>query len=319
MNKLENIKKTLTFAVGRGGLFVKKYSPEILMTVGVVGIVTSTVLACKATLKADEVLNETKSKLDRIHQAKEIGTDDKYPEEMYNKDLSNTYIQTGWEFVKLYGPSITLGAASIGCILGAHGIMRKRNLAVIAAYKTLEEGFTKYRKRVVDELGEEKDREFKYGIKKDSVVDVILDENGNEVDRVRKDVEVIDPNGISQYARIFDDTSVNWSETPEYNLMFLKCQQNYANDLLHSRGHLFLNEVYDMLGLKRSTEGAVVGWVVGQGDDFVDFGMYDTTVSGYVDDHANETIGEQRRDFVNGSRNAVLLDFNVAGVIYDMI
>jgi hypothetical protein len=172
---------------------------------------------------------------------------------------------------------------------------------------------------VVDELGEEKDREFKYGIKKDSVVDVILDENGNEVDRVRKDVEVIDPNGISQYARIFDDTSVNWSETPEYNLMFLKCQQNYANDLLHSRGHLFLNEVYDMLGLKRSTEGAVVGWVVGQGDDFVDFGMYDTTVSGYVDDHANETIGEQRRDFVNGSRNAVLLDFNVAGVIYDMI
>jgi hypothetical protein len=318
MNKLENIKKTLTFAVGRGGLFVKKYSPEILMTVGVVGIVTSTVLACKATLKADEVLNETKSKLDRIHQAKEIGTDDKYPEEMYNKDLSNTYIQTGWEFVKLYGPSITLGAASIGCILGAHGIMRKRNLAVIAAYKTLEEGFTKYRKRVVDELGEEKDREFKYGIKKETVKVTDVNEDGTTTETERT-VEVHDPNGISQYARWFDESSINWSNIPEYNLTFLKCQQNYANDLFHSKGHLFLNEVYDMLGIKRSSEGAIVGWVVGQGDDFVDFGIYDTEVQGYANDHKNESIAEERREFVNGYRKSVLLDFNVAGVIYDMI
>jgi hypothetical protein len=315
------IKHVVTRNVGRGLLIAKKYSPEILMIVGSVSIVGGTVLACKATLKADAVLDETKENIDKIHMAKDIAKNDpeiKYTDVDYRKDLTVAYTHSVMGFVKLYGPAVTLGVAGFACILGAHGIMRRRNVALVAAYKAIEKSFSDYRSRVVKELGVDKDREFKYGIVKQSIVEVTTDAEGN-VNRVRKEVEVIDPNGISQYARIFDDTNVNWDPTNSYNMLFLKCQQTIANDKLHARGHLFLNEVYELLGFEHTTAGAVVGWVDGLGDDFVDFGIFDTTVAGYVDDKANDTIGEQRRDFINGHKNAILLDFNVAGTIYDKI
>jgi hypothetical protein len=256
--------------------------------------------------------------MDKVKQAKQMadeGTISNYSEKDFKKDMTLVYIQSGVKFVKLYGPSVTLGVLSVACILGAHGIMRKRNLALVAAYKTVEKSFADYRKRVVAELGEEKDREFKYGIEKvkHTVIDGVTGEKSEEV------INVVDANGISQYARFFDDTNDNWNRNPEFNKTFILTQQNYANDLLRTQGHLFLNEVYDMLGLKRSTEGSVVGWVMGNGDDIVDFGMFNTTVHGFADEYANDTIAEQRRDFVNGERNSILLDFNVDGVIYDLI
>jgi hypothetical protein len=136
---------------------------------------------------------------------------------------------------------------------------------------------------------------------------VDTDENGKKI-KSKKTIEVTDPNGVSQYARFFDESCVQWSKTPEYNLTFLNCQQNYANDLLHSRGHVFLNEVYDMLGIPRSQAGAVVGWVLGKDNDvgYIDFGIYD----------GNRM---RARDFVNGYERSILLDFNVDGVIYDLI
>lgn len=301
--KLQNVKNILSVKVGRTGLLVKKHSPEILMVAGVVGIVTSTVLACKATLKAEDVIDEAKSKLDKIKEAKENFEEEKYSETDYKKDLVTTYVQAGVGFVKLYGPSVTLGVASIGCILGAHNIMRKRNLALIAAYKAVEQSFSDYRRRVVDELGLDKDREFKYGVKKEMVESGEFDKKGKPK---MVEVKTVDPNGFSQYAKIFDKLNDNWSETSEYNQMFIKCHQNYANDLLRSRGHLFLNEVYDMLGFDRTQAGQVVGWVMGEGDDFVDFGMFDSD---------NITSA----DFVNGRNQSIVLDFNVDGVIYDLI
>ncbi|MDF2800257.1 MAG: hypothetical protein K0S61_160 [Anaerocolumna sp.] len=310
MNKIEMVKNTISRTAGRSGLILQKYSPEILMTVGVAGIVASTVLACRATLKVDEVLDTHEEKIGKIKKAwgkVESGelSREEYSENDYKKDLTVATVQTGVDFVKLYGPSIVLGAASIGCVLGAHGIMKKRNIALIAAYKAVETSFSDYRKRVVDEFGSEKDRILKNGIKQNKVKVTEIDEDGKEK-KVTKVVETTDPNGISQYARYFDESSTQWSNTPEYNLTFLKCQQNYANDLLHSRGHIFLNEVYDMLGIPRSTAGSITGWAKGYGDDFVDFGLFD---------------GEKMavRDFVNGYERSILLDFNVAGVIYDMI
>jgi hypothetical protein len=313
-----NIKNGISLTVGRGSLILRKYSPEILITTGITGIVVSTVMACKATLKADGVIENAKQKLDKVHQAKETVDKAEYTEKDYRKDMTVVYIQTAVDFVKLYGPSVTLGVLSIGCILGAHGIMKRRNLALIAAYKTIEQSFTDYRKRVVAELGEDKDRQFKYGINKVTVNQETTDENGNKVN-TNETIEVIDPNNISQYARFFDESCTQWSDTPGYNMMFLKCQQNYANDLLHSRGHLFLNEVYDMLGIPRSREGIVVGWVKGAGDDFVDFGIFDANNDGYRTYNVCDTVGEERRDFVNGYRKSILLDFNVAGTIYDLI
>lgn len=306
MKKLEVAKNVIKGKAGRALLHVKKNSPEILMAVGVVGIVGSTVLACRATLRASDVMDTAKDKFDTIKKAKESVDVEVYSENDYKKDLAIAYVQTGADFVKLYGPAVVLGAVSISCILGSHNIMKKRNLALVAAYKAVEKGFSDYRARVVAEFGEDKDYQFKHGLS--SKVDVVeeTDENGKKK-KVKKDAfDVEDPNNISQYAVFFDESSSEWSKTPEYNKTFLKCQQNYANDLLHSRGHIFLNEVYDLIGVPRTQAGAVVGWVKGDGDDYVDFGIFN--------------IGsEKARDFVNGYERSILLDFNVSGIIYDKI
>lgn len=322
----KGITSNLTRLAGRTGLVAKKHSPEILMITGVLGIVTSTVLACRATLKAEDVIEEANAKIAKIHEAKEMVEEKAksgevhvvYTDQDYKKDLAITYVQTGWDFIKLYGPSFTLGAASIACILGAHGIMRKRNLALVAAYKAVEQSFADYRKRVVEEYGADKDRQFKYGIREEKIMVTEKNAKGKDV-QVEKTIEVVDPNHISQYARYFDSSSVHWDPIPEYALMFLRTQQSQATDQLNTNGHLFLNEVYDMLGIPRTQAGSVVGWVKGKGDQFVDFGIYETKHNGYESDHDCDTIGEKRRDFVNGHKNGILLDFNVAGVIYDLI
>ena len=307
MNKLDVIKQSITKMTGRTGLTIKKYSPEILMGVGVVGVVASTVMACKATLKVEGLVDGAKSSLDDINHVldnpEEFST---YTQEDGKKDKALVYIQTGAHLLKIYGPAIALGTASLGCLLGSHKIMKKRNVAVVAAYKAVEESFKSYRKRVVSEFGEDKDFEFRNGIIKTEEKVEILDKDGKKK-KVKKEFDVLDPNHKSQYARFFDDGSKNWSKTPEYNMLFLKAQQNYANDLLKARGHIFLNEIYDMLGIPRSKAGAVVGWAITEdGDNFVDFGMYD------IND-------ESARDFINGYERAILLDFNVDGVIYDLI
>ena len=298
MVSLELLKNSGIKVAGRGMLLVKKHSPEILTTVGIVGVVTSAVMASKATLKLEPVVEKIKNGKD---EAKSLLEDEMFPEydkDRHNKEVARVYVKGAVDLSKLYGPSITLGLSSIACIIGAHGIMRKRNVALAAAYKAVETSFSEYRKRVIAEIGEEKEENVYIGRQQVEVVD----ENGK-----KKKVTKVDPNGISAYARFFDEYSDNWSKTPEYNLLFLKAQQNYANDLLHARGHVFLNEVYDMIGIPRSQAGQVVGWVISKdGDNFIDFGVYDFDNTG---SHL----------FVNGHERSILLDFNVDGVIYDLI
>lgn len=98
-----------------------------------------------------------------------------------------------------------------------------------------------------------------------------------------------------QVTRMYNSTNRTWSDNPEYNLVFLKAQQAYANDLLTVRGHLFLNEIYDALGYSRTDIGAVVGWRKGS---YVVFGTFG------VEAEKNDPIR---------------LEFNVDGPILDLI
>lgn len=301
----------LTRTLNRVGLKLKKHSPEILVVTGVVGTVASAVMACKATTKIDEVLAETKDNIDKTKDyVEKKGFSEKYTEEDYKKDLTIFYAKGGLELIKLYAPSVALGALSITAILSGHNVLRKRNVALAAAYATVEKGFKEYRGRVVERFGEELDRELKYNIKAKEVEETTVDEKTGEEKVTKKTVNVADPNNYSTYARFFDDGCTGWTKDPEYNLMFLKNQQRYANDLLKSRGHLFLNEVYDMLGIPRTKAGQVVGWIYDEeypnGDNFVDFGIYDL-------------YNEKARDFVNGYEKTILLDFNVDGDIMNLI
>ena len=311
--KLTKLTSALSKVTGRTGLALKKHSPEILLVVGITGTVASAVLACKATLKVEKIIRNHKSKVESINnvwesiQAGDISTSE-YSEQDRKKDLTIAYVQTAVGFVKLYGPAVTLGAASIACLLGGHRIMKKRNVALVAAYKAVEESFNAYRQRVKDDFGEEKDYIYKNGLKSETVTEIDVGEDGKPI-KVKKTKLNADDATPSMYARFFDETSTEWSKTPEYNLLKLRAEQNYMNDLLKTRGHVFLNEVYDTLGLERSQAGAAVGWVFDKdkgGDNFIDFGVFDGDT-------------QRKRDFVNGYERAVLLDFNVDGVIWDLI
>lgn len=309
-----NAIQTAKFAIGRGGLILKKYSPEILTAAGVIGVVGSTVLACKATLKVEDILDEAKKKsnlINAVHDG-EIEVDAEYTDNDYSKDLIVNRTQTAVKLIKLYGPAITLGALSITAILGGQHILRKRNVAIMAAYKLCEESFNNYRSRVKDELGEEKDRQFYYGMTEETVKNKVKSKDG-KTKTVTKKVEKAPDHLYSQYARFFDEANTNWNKSPEQNMYFLKMVQNQMNDKLKARGHVFLNEVYDALGFERSEAGQLVGWVWNKdntameaGDGFIDFGIFDG------DDYA-------KRAFVNGDECSILLDFNVDGVIYDLI
>lgn len=286
---------------------IKKYSPEILLAAGVVGVAASAVMACKASTKASQIMEETNKNLETIKKCKDENEEDVYSEADYRKDLTITYTQTVTKFVKLYGPSVLIGTTSIFCILASHGLMRKRNVAISAAYATLNKGFSDYRKRAVEKFGEKVDKELRYGISTEEVEETITDEKGKEK-KVKKTVEIVEANEHSPYAKFFDSASREWNKDPEVNLMFLRAQEKYANDILRSRGYLFLNEVYDMLDIPRTKEGQIVGWVNDPegmiSDGYVDFGIYET----------NRT-----ERFVNGYEPVVLLDFNVDGNVLDLI
>lgn len=304
---MNGVNRTLS----KAGFQIKKHSPEILIVAGIAGVVTSAVMACKATTKINDILDQTKEEVGKVNDAldNEKISEDVYSKEDAKKDLAIIYIQTGVKLVKLYGPSLILGALSITSILASNNILRKRNVALAAAYAAIDNSFKEYRGRVIERFGKDLDRELKYNIKAKEISETTVDENGKEI-TVTKTVPVVESEEPSDYARFFCEGCAGWTKDPEMNLVFLKQQQNWANELLKTRGHLFLNEVYDMLGIERSKAGQVVGWVYDETnpdcDNYVDFGIYDI-------------YNERKRAFVNGWERSILLDFNVDGDIYSLL
>ena len=306
--KVKEIINSVSYNAHRIGFKIKKASPEIMVVAGVVGVVTSTVMACKATTKVNDILEETRKQVDDVHNVldSDVVSEDEYNNDDAKKDLAIIYTQTGVKLIKLYAPSVIVGALSITGILASHKILKKRNVALTAAYATIDRSFKEYRGRVVERFGKELDRELRYNIKAQEIEEKTVDKDGNETIE-KKTISVVDPNMYSDYARIFDNGSMGWTKDPEYNLMFLKLQQNHANDRLRAQGYLFLNDVYDMLDIPRTDIGYKVGWLMGLGDDYVDFGMYE------LYRHGSNTR------FINGLEPVILLDFNIDGYILDQL
>ena len=316
MNKT-GMKITVKTAAKKAMFNVKKHSPEILIVAGIAGVVTSAVMACKATMKIDEVLAETKENINKVHDvmADEGISEKDYSKEDSARDLAIIYGKAGIKLVKLYGPAIALGGLSLTAIVCSNNILRKRNVALAAAYTTVDTAFKSYRKRVADRFGEEVEKEIRYNVKAMKIEEKTTDENGKEK-TVKKTVKVADLAPYSPYAKIFDEYNPNWQKDPEYNLMFIKSVENYANDMLKSKRRLFLNEVYDMLGFEKTKAGQVVGWVYDPedpvGDNYVDFGLYDIYTH-------NPREAERKSAFVNGYERSCILDFNVDGNIWEMM
>lgn len=292
------------------GFKIKKHSPEILAVGGAVGVVVGGVMACKATTKLSGIMDEHREQLDQIDGYVQMnGYSKEYTEEDKKKDMVIIHAQTGVKLSKLYAPAVIVGAVSLTALLASNGILRKRNVALSAAYATLDRGFKDYRGRVIERFGEGLDKELKYNIKVQEFETVTVDDKGKEK-KVKEKVEIVDPNNFSPYAILYDTGNREWEDDPELNKFFLIQQQNHANDLLKAKGHLFLNEVYDMLGAPRTKAGQVVGWIYDEknpiGDNFVDFGIFDVN-------------REKVCDFLKGYEKSILLDFNVDGNILDLM
>ena len=301
-----NFLKNVGTKFNRVAFKVKKGSPEILVIFGAVGVVASTVMACIATKEAVKVADGAKEDIAAIKEdldSEKSQTEEHVAEK--KKELRSVYIKTGLTFAKLYGPAVILGGLSLSSMIASNVILKKRNIGLAAAYAGLDSSFKDYRNRVVERFGEAVDKELKYNLQEETVVD----KDGNEKKvHVVKESKTAGLEGYSDYARFFDASSREWEKDPEYNLTFLKMQQQHANDKLRARGYLFLNDVYDMLDIPRTKAGQVVGWIYDEknpsGDNYVDFGIYN------VSNPAN-------RDFVNGYEPVIILDFNVDGDILD--
>lgn len=281
----------VTRLAGRAGLVLSKHAPTILTAAGTAGFIGTTILASKATLKVEETVAEETALLVKVHEAHEAGKlEDK--DALHDKVVLYTRMTT--KLAKLYAPALILGAASIASLVTGHGIMLKRNASLAAAYAAVDQAFKTYKKKIESKFG------------KEAVLDALVSTPQEDLTKNELTMEAIAAvDGVSPYGVIFDETNNNWSADEDLSMLHLKCQQQYANDILQTRGHIFLNEVYKMLGFPHTPAGAVTGWVKGNGDDFVDFNIFEGTFEG--EDEKGRTVTKWA------------LDFNVDGVMYDKI
>lgn len=278
-------------------LIFQKYLPEIMTGLGIAGTIVATGLACKATLHIEEELDDIQEEVTEIKNV---------PDEDINKpkELTIAYCKGAARIAKLYAPAAIIGAASIGSIIYGHDILRRRNLAMAACYELMDKSYKTYRTRVAEKIGKEAEKELYHGISKEDIEYIEEQKDGKEKKKTKKNAAIDSGTSCSPYSVRFNEGCINWKNNAERNLYFLRMMQSEANDMLNARGHLFLNEVYDLLGFPRTKDGQLVGWLRGGND--VDFGIY-------------TVFGKENNDFVNGYSPMAILDFNVDGLIYNKI
>lgn len=306
---MSNFMEKLTKTYNKGALQIRKSSPEIFLGLGIVGFAGTIYLTVKAVRKVDQTIENHYDRMDDIPEW--LGKADNDPEIDYTeedaiRDEKITKMQTAVAIAKDVAPVTAVGAATIGSFLLSYGILKKRYNGVVAAFNAVSAAYALYRSRVVEEYGDKMDRHFLYGTKLETVERTVTDENGKKK-KVKEEIEVIEKceDSPSIYARWFEQGNPNWDRNHTFNMMFLKARMSMCNDRLHAKGHLFLNEVYDSLGFEHTPEGAVVGWIDGGKDNFVDFGIFDARLN-----NQNPSVDQESR---------ILLDFNVDGIIWDKI
>lgn len=286
---MDIVRSVRTLAYKGAGL-AQRYAPEILTALGVAGVATSTVLIAKQTLKLEATVTKAEDRILTAHETKNEGE---------NLAVVKAYMANTGDMVKLYGAPVMLALASIASILAAHGIMRRRNAALIAAYGVLETAFANYRERVREVVGEEREQDLYIGVREVTEVS----ESGKKT--VKKDLA---GGPTSPYALLFDETNIHWEREAGTNKTWLLIKQQHLNDMLTMRGYMFLNEVHRALGFPETKAGQVVGWIAdtSKGDGYIDLGIF-------------EPLTDEKRSFINGHERNIWLNPNVDGPIIDKL
>ena len=291
-------------------LGIKKHSPEILVAAGIGTGIIAAIVACKQTIKANDIVAEARKSLQNIEDVKELAANNEveYTEENEQEDRKTIGMQVAVGMVKTYALPVGLGILSITCILAGHHILKKRNVALAAAYSALSTDFMNYRKRVVDKYGKDVDFMLKNGLEKQIVANQVIDPETGEVKETKEEVLTYEGDKLSQYARIFDEVgSTQWTPSADHNRAFLLMEQNYFNERIRTRGYIFLNEVYERLGFRPTKAGSVVGWVYQNADyEGIDFGIFTAHT-------------QKAAEFLEGTEPSIILDFNVQGDILSLV
>lgn len=291
-------------------LGIKKHSPEILVAAGIGTGIVAAIVACKQTIKANDIVAEARKSLQNIEDVKELAANNEveYTEENEQEDRKTIGMQVAVGMVKTYALPVGLGILSITCILAGHHILKKRNVALAAAYSALSTDFMNYRKRVVDKYGKDVDFMLKNGLEKQIVANQVVDPETGEVKETKEEVLTYEGDKLSQYARVFDEVgSTQWTPSADHNRAFLLMEQNYFNERIRTRGYIFLNEVYERLGFRPTKAGSVVGWVYQNADyEGIDFGIFTAHT-------------QKAAEFLEGTEPSIILDFNVQGDILSLV
>lgn len=291
-------------------LGIKKHSPEILVAAGIGTEIVAAIVACKQTIKANDIVAEARKSLQNIEDVKELAANNEveYTEENEQEDRKTIGMQVAVGMVKTYALPVGLGVLSITCILAGHHILKKRNVALAAAYSALSTDFMNYRKRVVDKYGKDVDFILKNGLEKQIIANRVVDPETGEVKETKEEVLTYEGDKLSQYARVFDEVgSTQWTPSADHNRAFLLMEQNYFNERIRTRGYIFLNEVYERLGFRPTKAGSVVGWVYQNADyEGIDFGIFTAHT-------------QKAAEFLEGTEPSIILDFNVQGDILSLV
>lgn len=291
-------------------LGIKKHSPEILVAAGIGTGIVAAIVACKQTIKANDIVAEARKSLQNIEDVKELAANNEveYTEENEQEDRKTIGMQVAVGMVKTYALPVGLGILSITCILAGHHILKKRNVALAAAYSALSTDFMNYRKRVVNKYGKDVDFMLKNGLEKQIVANQVIDPETGEVKETKEEVLTYEGDKLSQYARVFDEVgSTQWTPSADHNRAFLLMEQNYFNERIRTRGYIFLNEVYERLGFRPTKAGSVVGWVYQNADyEGIDFGIFTAHT-------------QKAAEFLEGTEPSIILDFNVQGDILSLV
>ena len=291
-------------------LGIKKHSPEILVAAGIGTGIVAAIVACKQTIKANDIVAEARKSLQNIEDVKELAANNEveYTEENEQEDRKTIGMQVAVGMVKTYALPVGLGILSVTCILAGHHILKKRNVALAAAYSALSTDFMNYRKRVVNKYGKDVDFMLKNGLEKQIVANQVIDPETGEVKETKEEVLTYEGDKLSQYARVFDEVgSTQWTPSADHNRAFLLMEQNYFNERIRTRGYIFLNEVYERLGFRPTKAGSVVGWVYQNADyEGIDFGIFTAHT-------------QKAAEFLEGTEPSIILDFNVQGDILSLV
>lgn len=297
---------SITTAFYTGVARISKHAPTILSVTASAGVIATGYLAWKAGTRFEDVEGRD---WDRRKEC--LRNADTIPDEDVPKIERKNRILFILDTVRTVAPAAIVGAATITMIYFSNSISKKRLAAMGAAYATLQSAFDGYKRTMVEALGKESvDKIIKPKLPNvgKSAEEILSSDNKSDAANV-SDAVVNSLKALSPYARIIaEESSTCWDPNEDYTSQNLAAVQLWANRRLERKGHLFLNEVFDQLGLSRTREGAVVGWLKnGEGDNYVSFGDFDASVYRVPSD-----------DYTRVDSNFIV-DFNVDGVIWDRI